>query len=181
MTLHRGSKASESQNTGCDGSGRVHGATCICNWLNKKKRNTRQKEQDFNIRPNIKQLSSMDQQNENLSTVDMSFARSVEEFIAVDDEIKRIAQEAKELRKNKTVLEGAISSHMLDNELDEGRFEESTVKVVKKRKCSNAFTKSNVLQCALTLFGSERADSLVKMVEDMQETTESHGIKRLRT
>lgn len=115
-----------------------------------------------------------------VGTVSMSFTRSLGEFLAVDDEIKRVSQEAKELRRNKTVLEDAISCHMLDNDLDEGKFEASTVRVVKKQKSNNAFTRSNVQQCALTLFGAESAESLLRMIDDLKQTTESHGIKRMR-
>lgn len=120
------------------------------------------------------------EQRPNLGTVDMSFTRSLEEYIAVDDEIKRLSTEAKELRKNKNVLEDSISSHMLENELDEGRIQEATVRVVKKKKTTNTFTRSNVQQCALTLLGAEKTEALVRMIDDLKETTESHGIKRLR-
>lgn len=120
------------------------------------------------------------QQRPDLGTVDMSFTRSLEEYIAVDDEIKRLSTEAKELRKNKNVLEDSISSHMLENELDEGRIQEATVRVVKKKKTTNTFTRSNVQQCALTLLGAEKTEALVQMIDDLKETTESHGIKRLR-
>lgn len=120
------------------------------------------------------------EQSPDLGTVDMSFARSLGEYIAVDDEILKLSTEAKELRKNKHVLEEAISSHMLDNELDEGKFEDATVRVVKKKKTTNTFTRSNVQQCALTLFGAEKTDALVRMIDDLKETTECHGIKRLR-
>lgn len=120
------------------------------------------------------------EQGSSAGTVDMSFTRSLQEYIAVDDEIKRLSTEAKGLRKNKNVLEDAISSHMLDNELDEGKCEDATVRVVKKKKSTNTFTRSNVQQCALTLLGAEKTDALVRMIDDLKETTESHGIKRLR-
>lgn len=122
----------------------------------------------------------MQAQEENIDSVGMTFKRSLEEFLAVDDEIKKMSGESKELRKNKKILEDAISTHMLDNQLEEESFETSRVKVFHKKSSSNAFTKSNVHDCALTLFGAERAGSLVRMIEELKETTESSGIKRLR-
>lgn len=102
----------------------------------------------------------------------MSFKRSLEEFIAVDDEIKNMARESKELRRNKQILEEPISTHMLDNGLEEQSIEISGVKVCKKKSSCNMFTKANVAQCALTLFGSEITDALIQMIEDLKETTE---------
>lgn len=113
-------------------------------------------------------------------SVEMSFTRSLKEFVAVDDEIKRVSQEAKELRKNKRVLENAISLHMINNELDEGRVDTSALRVVQKKKTTNAYTRANVSECALTLFGSESAEKLLCMIDDMKQTKESHGIKRVR-
>lgn len=119
-------------------------------------------------------------QSERGSTVEMSFTRSIGEFVAVDDEIKRVTQEAKELRKNKRVLEDAISEHMISNDLEEGRFESSALRVVKKNKSTNAYTRNNVRECAMTLFGSESTEALLKMIDDMKQTTELNGIKRTR-
>jgi len=113
-------------------------------------------------------------------TVEMSFTRSIGEFVAVDDEIKRVTQEAKELRKNKRVLEDAISEHMISNDLEEGRFETTALRVVKKNKSTNAYTRANVRECAMTLLGSEKTEALLKMVDELKQTTESNGIKRIR-
>lgn len=112
---------------------------------------------------------------------DTSFARNLEKFVTLDDEMKKKSEEAKTLRNNKAALEQSISAHMLDHELDEGTVDGSTVRVVKKKKVTNAFTRSNVQQCALTLFGAEGAESLLRKIDDLRETTESHGIKRIRT
>lgn len=115
------------------------------------------------------------------TTCDTSFARNLEKFVTLDDEIKKKSEEAKKLRNNKAALEESISTHMLDHELDEGTVDGSTVRVVKKKKVTNALTRSNVQQCAQTLFGAEGADSLLRKIDDLRETTESHGIKRIRT
>ncbi len=116
----------------------------------------------------------------NLSGVNMTFKRSLEEFIAVDDEMKKMSAESKELRKNKKILEDAISNHMVDNDLEEQSFEQSRVKVFKKKTSSNSFTRANVTECALLLLGSEKCDALIKMIDGLKETTESTGIKRIK-
>lgn len=115
------------------------------------------------------------------ATTESSFERNIEEFITLDDEIKKNSEEARGLRHEKAALEECISAHMLDHELDEGTFETSTIKVVKKKKVTNALTRSNVQQCARSLFGAEGAASLLRKIDDLRETTESHGIKRIRT
>lgn len=115
------------------------------------------------------------------TTEDTSFVRNLEEFINLDDLIKKKSEEARGLRHSKATLEECISAHMLDHELDEGTFETSTIRVVKKKKVTNAFTRSNVQQCALSLFGAEGAASLLRKIDDLKETTESRGIKRIRT
>lgn len=118
---------------------------------------------------------------ENLDAVGMTFKRSLEEFLSVDDEMKRISNDSRELRKNKKILEDAISTHMIQNKLEERSFETSKVKVFKKKSAKNSFTKANVQQCAKTLFGAEGADSLSKMIEGLREITESAGIKRVKS
>ena len=110
-----------------------------------------------------------------------SFVRNLEKFISLDDEMKKKNEEVRGLRHNKAALEKSISAHMLDHELDEGTFETSTIRVVKKKVVKNAFTRSNVQQCALSLFGADGAASLLRKIDDLKDTTESHGIKRIRT
>ena len=149
---------------------------------NKKKGNTRQKHGQYFV--GHRQATIIDTMAMDASTAaarDTSFARNLENFVTLDDEIKKKSEEAKKLRNNKAALEESISTHMLDHELDEGTVDGSTVRMVKKKKVTNAFTRSNVQQCALALFGAEGADSLLRKIDDLKETTESHGIKRIRT
>ena len=108
-----------------------------------------------------------------------SFKRSVEQFITLDDKIKSITQEARGLRQSKHALEDAISTHLLDN--DAHPHGAIPVKVVTKKKVTNAFTRSNVEDCALHLFGADGAEKLMQQIEELKETTESHCIKRLHT
>ncbi|CAM9702889.1 unnamed protein product [Ectocarpus sp. 6 AP-2014] len=107
-----------------------------------------------------------------------SFECRVQEFITLDDKIKRINHEARGLRANKNILEDSISSHMLHSEPNaHGAI---PVKVVKKKRVTNSFTKSNVHDCASRLFGADGAQTLLKQIEDLKETTETHVIKRVK-
>lgn len=106
--------------------------------------------------------------------------KNIQAFSNIDDEMKKLSEELKVLRQNKGSLEATISSEMTENSIEEVVCEDETkVKVYTKRSTKNAFKKPNVQSCAIKLFGEDNADALVKMIEQMQETEESTGLKRL--
>lgn len=112
----------------------------------------------------------------------MSVETTVKTFTEIDDELKRISEEIKSMKANKVSLENDISSHMDRNELDEMDCSDNTkVKKYTKKSVSNVFKKPNVEECSLLLFGKERTEALIKMIEEKKEVRESVGIKRMAT
>lgn len=110
----------------------------------------------------------------------MSFETTLRTYVEIDDELKRVASEAKALRKNKAALESAISSHMVDHEIGEHTcLDTSRVKIYTKKSTKSAFNKDGVHECAQLLFGSEKAEALLALIEDKKDVTESTGLKRI--
>jgi len=110
----------------------------------------------------------------------MSLETNIKTYATIDDEIKRIRGEVKKLRTNKTSLEQHISSEMTQKELEEVSLQDETkIKMVTKTRKTNPFKKDNVMKCAVVLFGEEKSASLVKMIEELQETAESTCLKRM--
>lgn len=111
---------------------------------------------------------------------EMSFETSLKTYVEIDDELKRIAEEAKMLRKNKAALEAAISTHMVENEIGEHRcMDASRVKIFTKKSTKSAYNKSGVYECAQVLLGSDKAEALICMLEEKKDVRESTGLKRM--
>lgn len=112
----------------------------------------------------------------------MTFDESLVAFVKIDDELKRIGQMAKDLRKNKASLEAAISAHMVENDIPEKRCEDtSRIKIFTKKSTRSLYNKSGVYECAQVLFGTEKASALIRLMEEKKDVKESTGLKRLRT
>ena len=110
---------------------------------------------------------------------DMSFETSLTTFVEIDDELKRVSEEAKVLRKNKAALEEAISTHMVQHDIGEHMCtDESRVKIFTKKSTKSAFNKAGVYECAQTMFGSDKAANLIALIEDKKDVQESLGLKR---
>ena len=101
-------------------------------------------------------------------------------FVEIDNELKRVAEEVKALKANKVALEEDISTQMVQNQIEELDCKDQTkVKIYTKKSCPSVFTKPNVFECAVTLFGREKAESLVKLIEERKKTKETVCIKRM--
>lgn len=110
---------------------------------------------------------------------EMSFVTSLTTFVEIDDELKRVTEEAKVLRKNKATLEVAISTHMVENDIGEHRcIDTSRVKVFKKKSTKSAYNKAGVYECAQIMFGGDKAATLIALLEDKKDVRESFGLKR---
>lgn len=113
--------------------------------------------------------------------MEMSFDESLVAFVEVDDELKRVGQVTKDLRKNKAALEAAISAHMVENDIPEKKCEDtSRIKIFTKKSTKTLYNKSGVYECAQLLFGTEKASSLIRLMEEKKDVRESTGLKRLR-
>jgi len=112
----------------------------------------------------------------------MPLDNNLKTFVQIDNELKRVAEEVKALKANKVALEEDISTQMVHNQIEELDCKDQTkIKIYTKKSCPNVFTKPNVFECAVTLFGSEKAEALVKLVEERKKTKETTGIKRMAT
>lgn len=110
----------------------------------------------------------------------MSFETSLRTYVEIDDELKRVAAEAKTLRKNKAALESAISSHMIDREIGEQTcLDASRVKIYTKKSTKSAFNRAGVHECAQLMFGTDKADALLALIDEKKDVTESTGLKRI--
>lgn len=110
---------------------------------------------------------------------EMSFETSLTTFVEIDDELKRVAEEAKVLRKNKAALEEAISTHMVENDIGEHRcIDTSRVKIFKKKSTKSAYNKAGVYEAAQIMFGGDKAATLITLLEDKKDVKESFGLKR---
>lgn len=111
----------------------------------------------------------------------MSFENTLDNYLKVDDRLKKIADEAKQLRKNKTDLENLISKHMVDNDIGEHHCcDSSRIKIYTKKSTKSSYNRGCVYECALTLLGEDKAQTLVSMIDDRKEVKSSTGLKRLR-
>lgn len=111
----------------------------------------------------------------------MTFETDLQVFTEIDDELRRVAEEVKTLRNDKLALEQSISAHMVENQIEEHEChdKDTKIKIFTKKSSTNTFTKPIVYECAQILFGADKAESLVKMIDDRRETKESTGIKRM--
>lgn len=110
----------------------------------------------------------------------MSLESRIKTYVEIDDELKRVADEVKILKSNKVALEEDISNQMVQHHIQELDCKDQTkVKVYTKKSSPNVFTKPNVIECAITLFGSDKTDELVNLIEERKRTKETTGIKRM--
>jgi len=110
----------------------------------------------------------------------MALENNIKTFVELDDELKRVAEEVKVLKTNKEALAEDISTQMIKHHIEELDCKDHTkVKVYTKKSSPSVFTKPNVIQCALTLFGSEKTDALVDLLEQKKVTKETVCIKRM--
>jgi len=109
-----------------------------------------------------------------------SFENSLNTYVKIDDELKKVSDEAKKLKKNKIELESKINTYMVENEIGEHFCTDSSrIKIYTKKSTKNYFNRSGVYECAHNLFGSEKADALIAMIDEKKEINESTGLKRL--
>ena len=111
---------------------------------------------------------------------EVSFETTLKTYLEIDDELKKIAAEAKILRKNKSALEAAISTHMVENDIGEHRCTDtSRIKIFTKKSTKSAYNKSGVYECAQVMLGSDKAAALISMLEEKKDVRESTGLKRM--
>ena len=107
-----------------------------------------------------------------------NFSSDVINFFKLDDELKGVSKGIKDIKTNKTTVEERIASHMEQNDLPETVSTDGTIKIYKS-KSTTPINKVMIQESACDLFGSEKADELMKHIESKREVTEKIRIKRV--
>lgn len=109
---------------------------------------------------------------------DQEFAGHVDVFFKLDDELKGVSEEIKDLKSNRSSVEGRIAKHMHENGIPETISPSGKIKVYKS-KSSSPMNKALVEESATELFGADQAARLMKHIEEKREVTEKIKIKRV--
>lgn len=112
------------------------------------------------------------------SNDDKDFAGHVDVFFKLDDELRGVSEEIKDLRSNRSSMEGRIAKHMHENGIPETISPSGKIKVYKS-KSSSPMNKALIEEAATELFGADQAARLMKHVEGKREVVEKIRIKRV--
>ena len=112
------------------------------------------------------------------SNDDKDFAGHVDVFFKLDDELRGVSDEIKDLRSSRSSMEGRIAKHMHENGIPETISPSGKIKVYKS-KSSSPMNKALVEEAATELFGADQAARLMKHVEGKREVVEKIRIKRV--
>lgn len=113
-----------------------------------------------------------------MSSSNEEFATIVQKFIDIDDQLKSVGSQVKDMKTNKQTLEKRIMEHMESNDIPETSIKSDKIKLL-KTKSSSPFNKNIVLESAVELFGQGEADRLLAHIENKKEFIEKNKIKRL--
>jgi hypothetical protein len=114
----------------------------------------------------------------NASDNDEEFVGNVNVFLKVDDELRGVSEEIKDLKCSRSSLEGRIARHMHDNGIPETISPSGKIKVYSS-KTSSPINKALIEEAATELFGEDQAARLVKHIEEKRGVTEKIKLKRV--
>ena len=106
------------------------------------------------------------------------FAGHVDIFFKVDDELRGVSEEIKDLKSSRSSLEGRIARHMHENGIPETISPSGKIKVYSS-KSSAPMNKALIEEAATELFGGAQAARLMKHIEGKRGVTEKIRIKRV--
>lgn len=109
---------------------------------------------------------------------DDEFAGHVDVFFKLDDELRGVSEEIKDLKSSKSSLEGRIARHMHENGIPETISPSGKIKIFKS-KSIKPMNKSLVEEAATELFGSDQAARLLKHIGEKRGVVEKMKIKRV--
>ncbi|CAM9214189.1 unnamed protein product [Ectocarpus sp. 4 AP-2014] len=110
--------------------------------------------------------------------MDQECAGHVDVFFRLDDELKGVSKEMKDLRSKRSSLEGRIARHMHENGIPETISQSGKIKVYKSKSMA-PMNKALVEQAATELPGADYASRLMKHVEEKRGVVEKIRIKRV--
>lgn len=105
------------------------------------------------------------------------FAGHVDVFFRVDDELRGVSEEIKDLKSSKSKLESRIARHMHDNDIPETISPAGKIKIYKS-KTIGPMNKALVEEAAAELFGADQAARLMKHICGKRGVVEKIKIKR---
>lgn len=123
-------------------------------------------------------LSSTSDNHCDNSTDDQEFAGHVDVFFKLDDELKGVSEEIKDLKSSRSSIEGRIARHMQENGIPETISSSGKIKVYKS-KSSAPMNKALIESAASELFGADQAARLMKHIEGKRGVVEKVKIKRV--
>lgn len=106
------------------------------------------------------------------------FAGHVDVFFKLDDELRGVSEEIKDLKPDRLSMEGRIAKHMHENGIPETISPSGKIKVYKS-KSSSPMNKALIEEAATELFGADQAVRLMKHMEGKREVVEKIRIKRV--
>lgn len=110
--------------------------------------------------------------------MDQEFAGHVDVFFKLDDELKGVSEEIKDLRSNRSSMEGRIARHMHENGIPETISQSGKIKVYKSKSMA-PMKKALVEEAATELSGADYASRLMKHIEEKRGVVEKIRIKRV--
>ena len=111
-------------------------------------------------------------------TRDLEFAGHVDVFFKLDDELKGVSEEIRDLKSSRSSMETRIARHMQENGIPETISPSGKIKVYKS-KCSAPMNKALIEGAATELFGADQAARLMKHIESKRGVVEKLRIKRV--
>lgn len=123
-------------------------------------------------------LNSISDNTTNNSTENQEFAGHVDVFFKLDDELKGVSEEIKDLKSSRSSMEGKIARHMQENGIPETISPSGKIKVFKS-KSSAPMNKALIEASANELFGADQAARLMKHIESKRGVVEKVRIKRV--
>ena len=110
--------------------------------------------------------------------MDQEFAGHVDVFFKLDDELRGVSEEIRDLRSSRSSMEGRIARHMHENGIPETISQSGKIKVYKSKSIS-PMNKALVEEAASELYGAESAARLMKHIQEKREVVEKIRIKRV--
>lgn len=114
----------------------------------------------------------------NTNNYHQDFAGHVDVFFKLDDELRGVSKEIKDLKSNKLSVEERIATHMHEHDIPETISSSGKIRVYKS-KSSSPMNKALVEKSATELFGADQSARLMKYIEEKREVTEKIKIKRV--
>ena len=108
----------------------------------------------------------------------MSFEQQLQQWVAIDDQLKLLNEKTKLLRDNKSKLSQTILYHAQHNNLDSLKIGSEKIKF-STAKIHQPITLKYLATCLKNIIkNEEQADKIINYIKDKREVTNTFEIKR---